>query len=349
MDSCDVLIAGAGPAGSSCAWALGRAGFKVALLDRARFPRDKICGGWITPQVLSCLEIDPEAYGANNVLQPITAFRVGVIGGGCVKVDYKSPVSYGIRRREFDHFLLRRSGACLIEAAPLESLGRAGDVWIINESIRARIVIGAGGHFCPVARLMGARAGDAVVAQEAEFEMSADQIAQCEIRGDTPELYFSRDLLGYGWCFRKHDVLNIGLGRADPHRLSAHVREFVEWKIPFHAPAPCGHAYLLYGSSPRKVFGDGWMLIGDAAGVAYPFSGEGILPAVKSGLIAAQVIAEGAPFSEYPRRLNERFGNPSSWLTRIGAYLPRQFVAERIMPTHWFARRIVLDRWFLHQ
>jgi len=141
------------------------------------------------------------------------------------------------------------SGACLVDGAALD---RDGDTWIANGSIRTRIVIGAGGHFCPVARKMGATPTDAVAAQESEFEMTADQISRCDVRGDTPELYFSPDLLGYGWCFRKDDVLNVGLDRADSHWLSKHVREFVRWKIPFQTPAPHGHAYFLYGSSREK-------------------------------------------------------------------------------------------------
>ncbi|HWZ31063.1 MAG TPA: NAD(P)/FAD-dependent oxidoreductase [Bryobacteraceae bacterium] len=344
MHSCDVLIVGAGPAGSSCAWKLVRAGFDVAIADRARFPRDKVCGGWITPEVLSRREI--EAY--EGVLQPITSFRVGVIGGRSVQIHYGKPVSYGIRRREFDDYLLKRSGARVFEGTALETLERDRDAWIVNASIRSRIVIGAGGHFCPVARKMGAKMTDAVVAQESEFEMTPAQIAQCQVHGDTPELYFSRDLLGYGWCFRKGDILNVGLGRADPSRLADHVHEFVRWKVPFEIPAPHGHAYLLYGSSPRKTYGDGWMLIGDAAGLAYPFSGEGILPAIESGLIAAKVIANREPFSSYPPRLEKHFGTPSTWLTSIGAKFPRRFLADHVVPTQWFARDVVLGRWFLH-
>jgi geranylgeranyl reductase family protein len=357
MRSCDVLIVGGGPAGSSCAWKLRRAGIDVAILDRERFPRDKVCGGWITPQVFEVLEIQRREYATHGVLQPITAFRVGVIGGRSVEVDYRGPVSYGIRRREFDHYLLRRSGACVLEGTALDSLERSGDRWIANGCLRARIVVGAGGHFCPVARKMGAKPGDAVVAQESEFEMPENRAAECAIRGDTPELFFSPDLLGYGWCFRKGDVLNVGLGRADPRGLAGHVRDFVDWKLPpeFRGASDerlgspmRGHAYLLYGSSPRRMWGDGWILIGDAAGLAYPFSGEGILPAVESGLIAAGMIADGEPFDRYPIRLRERFGTASSWLTRIGSRLPRRLIAKYIVPTGWFARHVVLDRWFLH-
>jgi len=65
-------------------------------------------------------------------------------------------------------------------------------------------------------------------------------------------------------------------------------------------------------------------------------------------LIAADVIAHREPFSEYPRRLANRFGASSSWLTRIGAHLPRRFLADHVVPTRMFARRVVLERWFLH-
>ena len=80
MDSCDILIVGGGPAGSSCAWGLRNSGLDVAIIDKQRFPRDKVCGGWITPPVLKALKMDPVAYGAGRTLQPITSFRMGSIG-----------------------------------------------------------------------------------------------------------------------------------------------------------------------------------------------------------------------------------------------------------------------------
>ena len=67
---CDALIVGGGPAGSSCAWALRRAGLAVWVLDKSKFPRDKVCAGWITPPVIETLEIDRADYAAHHVLQP---------------------------------------------------------------------------------------------------------------------------------------------------------------------------------------------------------------------------------------------------------------------------------------
>jgi geranylgeranyl reductase family protein len=366
MDACDVLIVGGGPAGSSCAWGLRGSGLDVAILDRQTFPRDKICGGWITPRVLSELGIDPAEYSKSQVLQPITAFRTGAIGGPALDTRYNTTVSYGIRRREFDDYLLRRSAARLLEGVALASLQREKDGWIINGQIKTRLLVGAGGHFCPVAKLTGAKPPreNAVVAQEAEFEMDNRQQAGCSVRADTPELYFCADMKGYGWCFRKQNYLNIGLGRMDQHRLSEHVAAFVRFlkstgRISFDVPAALlGHAYLLHGVSERKVAANGVLLIGDAAGLAYKQSGEGIRPAIESGLLAAQAIlaAQGNYSREslgaYEKLLARRFGTSGNdWASRVGEHLPTAWIGalgRQLLGARWFVRDVVIDRWFLH-
>ena len=355
MDSCDVLIVGGGPAGSSCAWALRNSGRDVTILDKQVFPRDKVCGGWITPDVLRELEIDPVEYARGRVLQPITSFRAGPIGGSAVEIRYGKPVSYGIRRREFDDYLLKRAGARPLLGTPLTSLERSGDQWIANGQIRARMVVGAGGHFCPVARLTGAKSGgeEAVVAQEVEFEMDAQQLAGCRVSGEMPELYFCADMKGYGWCFRKENFLNVGLGRADQHKLSAHVADFLKFlketaRLSFDVPAMHGHAYLLNGTSTRAIASDGVMLIGDAAGLAYPQSGEGIRPAIESGLLAAKTILAGNGLASYASTIA---GRRNQSLAGVGRYLPARWInalARTLLQTPWFVRGVVLDKWFLH-
>src|SRR5205823_7702903 len=114
MDSCDVLIVGGGPGGSACAHKLREAGADVIVMDRAAFPRDKVCAGWITPQVIADLHIGVDEYRHDRTFQPITGFRTGLVGGtGEMETTYDRPVSFGIRRCEFDHYLLQRSGARL--------------------------------------------------------------------------------------------------------------------------------------------------------------------------------------------------------------------------------------------
>ena len=81
MESCEVLIVGAGPAGSTCARILAKWGISVLLMDRDQFPRDKPCAGWITPAVLETLRIDPEQYRQGRLLQEIREFRTGVMYG----------------------------------------------------------------------------------------------------------------------------------------------------------------------------------------------------------------------------------------------------------------------------
>ena len=80
MESSSVLIVGGGPAGSSCAKALHDAGLDTIILDRSTFPRNKVCGGWITPAVLDALNIDPAEYATGHVIQPITGFRTSLMG-----------------------------------------------------------------------------------------------------------------------------------------------------------------------------------------------------------------------------------------------------------------------------
>jgi geranylgeranyl reductase family protein len=365
MDTCDVLIVGGGPAGSSCAWKLRDSGLDVVVLDKQVFPRDKVCGGWITPAVLSELEIDPCEYAHGRVFQPITGFRIGCIGGEMVDARYDQPVSYGIRRREFDEYLLRRSGARLLEGVSLKTLDRRDGEWIANGELRTRLVVGAGGHFCPVARLTGAKSGgeQAVVAQEAEFEMDAHQRAGCAVSPELPELYFCSDFRGYGWCFRKGNFLNVGLGRMDQHRLSEHVSSFLRFlklagRLCFDVPhALLGHAYLLYDASARKIADDGMLLIGDAAGLAYSQSGEGIRPAIESGLLAARAIVEAQGkynrevLEFYRALLAQRFGVRERWATKLGRHLPSRLIqslGKGLLGMPWFARDVVISRWFLH-
>jgi menaquinone-9 beta-reductase len=366
---CEVLIVGGGPAGSTCAARLRQAGIDVLLIDRKTFPRDKTCAGWVTPQVMDVLAIDPSEYGRDRVCQPITGFRTGLIDGEEVATDYGRVVSYGIRRCEFDHFLLERAGVRSLLGETVNDLQRMDAGWIINGEIRASVVVGAGGHFCPIVRMTSSRANRAdhrdvkitVAAQEIEFLLGAEEERQVTVRGEIPELYFCKDLAGYGWCFRKGSYLNVGLGRLDSSAVSSHVQDFCRFlrergKVRCELPARFhGHAYRIYERVAPKLVDDGLLFIGDAAGLAYPQSGEGIRPAVESALMAADVLigAAGDYRSEnlkpYAERIVQRFGTPrsgaaSDWLP--AAFL--RFAAARLLAGRWFTRHVVLDRWFLH-
>jgi len=362
----DLLIVGGGPAGSTLAWALRDSGLQIAILDKHDFPRDKVCAGWVTPAVIDELALDIGDYHQGRTFQPIYGFRVSQLGGREVVARYsEQPASYSIRRCEFDHYLLQRSGAELLLGEKFASMQKTEDGWLVNDRYRARLVVGAGGHFCPVVRAMGAKLGrgeTVVAAQEIEFEMTPEQAAVCPVEADVPELFFCKDLKGYGWVVRKNDFLNIGLGREDNHKLAEQVAEFRQQlidqgKIPAQTPEKFhGHAYLLYPHATRPFLEDGVMIIGDAAGLAYPESGEGIRPAVESALLAAQVIEQAKgdysaqALAEYGSLLTARLGKRGGGKELVD-FLPtwfKQSLAGVLLSTQWFVKNYVVERWFLH-
>jgi flavin-dependent dehydrogenase len=311
----------------------------------------------LTPRVFELLELDPAEYRATGLtLQEITGFRTGLIGSDPIETQYGRVVSYAIRRCEFDDYLLRRSGARVLESTAVETLRREGSTWVVNEEIAAPVVVGAGGHFCPVARHLrgGADTVRPVVAKEAEFPLTE---ADANRVPADPELLFCRDLEGYGWCVRKGHYLNVGIGRRDSQQFANHVREFVallERRYAISAPSNAswrGHAYLASGAGPRPLVGAGVLLVGDAAGLAFPESGEGISPAVESGHLAAQTLISSngcygldrmQPYAEALGRLHP----PASVSPRpIRAALTA--IGRLLLGSPTFTRHVVLDRWFL--
>lgn len=365
MEHYDVIIVGGGPAGSTLAWALRETSKRILIMDKQDFPRDKTCAGWVTPAVMDSLQIDAGDYSQSRTFQPIDSFRIGMMGQPAVENEHGKTVSYGIRRCEFDDYLLRRVAVDKALKTPVKSLVRQTGSWIINDTYETPLLIGAGGHFCPVARQLGEGPGGhetIVAAKEVEFEMTPAQARACQARGDRPELWFCRDLKGYAWIFRKGDFLNIGLGREDNHKLSDHLESFVadmkqQGRIPDDLPSRFkGHAYLLYAHAERPLVDDGVMLIGDAAGLAYTQSGEGIRPAIESALMAAEVI-RGAPDNSarslqgYGQAIADRFGTRALDDTP-GWDIPdwvKKPLASSLMRTHWFTRKVVTEKWFLHE
>ena len=359
----DVIVVGGGPGGSTAAWRLAKAGLRPLVLDAAVFPRVKICAGWVTAEALRDLEIDPEKYPLT--IQPFAAC-VLEFEGARHETGWRTPASYGIIRREFDLYLLERAAAAGadvrwgIRVTGVEQHPDGVTVQTDSGCFEAPLVIGAGGHRCPVARALGevSPLEEMVVAQESETRLPPEWVERLGAFMRAPELYVEPDLRGYGWYFPKGDVVNIGIGctggedRSLPRRRQALVAALrASGRLPDEMPIEPfkGHAYVVRRRAPRKLAGRRFMLVGDAAGLARELSGEGIGPAIRSGIIAAEAarafLRAGTPLEGYAKQVNALYGpGEPGWLERQLERLPEAVarLAVRIILGFGLARRRIV-------
>ena len=134
MRSADVIIVGGGPAGSSCAWRLRQQGVDCLILDRERFPRHKLCAGWITPGVVEDLELDIGAYPHRFLSFNKLLFHFPLLGMRPLTMQHS------IRRYEFDAWLLERSGAPL-ETHTVRTVCKEGSEYVIDQRYRCRYLV----------------------------------------------------------------------------------------------------------------------------------------------------------------------------------------------------------------
>jgi flavin-dependent dehydrogenase len=193
-----------------------------------------------------------------------------------------------------------------------------------------------------------------VVAREAEIPRTAYTSDD-----PSPLLLFCRDLDGYGWCLPKGGYVNIGLGHRDSHAFPQRFREFLQFLTDRDLVPRAGriswrgHAYLAQGAGARPLLGDHVILVGDAAGLAYPVSGEGIGPAIESGLMAARTLMTAGghydreslqPYADAMIRAHPRV-SPTAYALQM---LERP-IGRALLSVPFFTKHVVLDRWFLHR
>ncbi len=311
MASYDVAILGAGPAGSTAAYRLATAGASVLLLDKATFPRDKPCGGGVTGRAARLLPFS---------IQPVVEDAVARLECGLryrhrITRHARSPLAYMTQRRRLDHFLLQKAA----EAGAEVREGETADA----RELDARIVIGADGCNGTSAKQLGLAEGIVHgVALEANFPHQARWSGAMVV-----EIAVIRG--GYGWIFPKGDHVNVGVGGngEEGPRLRAELRRMCEAYGIDPDSATDMKGYRLPQRLPETKLARGTTaVIGDAAGLVDPFTGDGMYEAFLSARLvtdaALDVLAGGAENLDAYQAAVERRITP---LTRAGWGAKRAF------------------------
>jgi flavin-dependent dehydrogenase len=299
MKTSEVIIIGGGPAGASCAWQLKKRGVDFILLDKTEFPRFKPCAGWVTPQVLRDCELSPETYPGG--ITHFSNFQVSI-------KDLHFPLrtnQYAIRRYELDDWLLQRVSANYIHHEVRSILHENGQ-YVVDREYAAKYLVGAGGTHCPVSREIfknseASGKGSLIVAMEDEFAYNYSD-PRCYL------WFLQNGLPGYAWYVPKaNGFVNIGVGgselklKRNRDSLKRHWLLLVDkldsmGLVTNREYKPVGHSYFLRGRNTALRKGNAF-LVGDAAGLATIDMGEGIGPAIQSGIRAAEAIQSGQEYS----------------------------------------------------
>ncbi|HUK40892.1 MAG TPA: geranylgeranyl reductase family protein [Candidatus Acidoferrales bacterium] len=313
MNQADVAIVGAGPAGSSAAIFLARKGYAVALIDKERFPREKLCGDFINPinwPLFRSLGVEGKILSQQH--QKVIGFRMTSFSGEEAEASLTcaEDIGLGLRRCDLDHILLKQAageGAALFEETKVRSTRKENSGWNLEidhrgivEHLRARVLIAADGRNSWVAHHLGMVAAGSMQGRSVGFQVRLKSLAQI---GSKVEIHLFpggyAGLVGLG-----DETITLGfaidkafLRQARPTEglldsqlsLNPHLKQIIRRSevigtmrstYPVHFP-------------PRRAYGDGILLVGDAARVSEPVTGEGIYFAMKSGGLAAKALDRG--------------------------------------------------------
>jgi geranylgeranyl reductase family protein len=291
----DVLVVGAGPAGSSTAIHLGRAGARVLLADKARFPRDKPCGGGLTGRALKRIPVDPSPV----VERDVDRFELRLRYGSSFTRGHDEPLIRMTQRRRLDAFLVERAadaGAVVRDGVRVEGL-EAGESRIAarvgGSVVEADVLVGADGANGVVARTAGL--GDGIVRGVAlEGNVPLERLGGDLERTAVIELAVLPG--GYGWIFPKGDHANLGVGGwgSEGPRLRDHLARLARAHgLPFDSLSELrGHRLPMRRLGTPAATGR-VLLVGDAAGLVDPLSGDGMYEAFVSARLAADAVVAG--------------------------------------------------------
>lgn len=325
----EVIIVGGGPAGSYLAYRLARKGIDVLLLEKSSFPRSKACAGGITEKVIQELDIDLRPV----IEDDITRFVFTSNLADPVEATTVEPVVYTVQRERFDSYLASKAasaGAEIIAGAPVRRILPGTGAFSVQSGERTfhgKILAGADGARSIVARAFG-------LANQASYAVTLDQrlsLSPEEAVRHQGTIQADYGLLqrGYAWVFPKRDHLSLGAGvMMGPAVEIRPALQKLARALGYGNANPLSRArgwVLPFNPFPKRLHSGPALLLGDAAGLVDPFTGEGICHALKSARLAAEVIAAQIrnPYPDLSRY-------SALIITEIGAELAAAFRLSRL-------------------
>ncbi|MEO1672882.1 MAG: geranylgeranyl reductase family protein [Cyanobacteria bacterium J06631_2] len=312
----DCIIVGAGPAGGSAAYHLAKQGHSVLVLEKANFPRDKSCGGGISPAIAQWFDFDFAPVIQNHVSQVKYTFKMA--DPAEVKLQGVTPM-WMVGRSQFDNFLIEQAtdkGAEFKSGVEVIGASLEGETWQVQTSegtFAGKYLIAADGANSTVAKLLGMEDTSTIAAASLQVpgELS-------DRRKQTAFFDFGSLKNGFMWCFPKADGYSFSAAyvrnpKGKPDELKKQLTKYAEL---FGLDASQGeykeHPLNLWDQE-RSLHSDRALLAGEAAGMVDPLIGEGIRPAMFTGVRAAGAVMEALSgdanaLASYTESVNQEWG-----------------------------------------
>jgi len=291
--SCDVTIVGAGPAGATLAYELARRGIGTLLLEKEKLPRYKCCAGGVSSKAARLLDLDISKVAEDVIHEVSFTFNLGSPYLG----QHSQPLMYTVMRDVFDHSLVKRAqqlGAVLMDGQKVTQVQVSGDwveIFTADKVFRSRLVVGADGAYSITAKELGmGRSIEYLMGIESEIVVPEEELAKWKSRAQVDLGCIPG---GYAWVFPKRNHLSMGVGchASEARDLHARHQKFLDsLNIGSYAIASSRSHLIPTCTKGRLVWQNKALLLGDAAGLADPLTGEGICNAILSAQLAAPVI-----------------------------------------------------------
>ncbi len=289
----DVVIIGGGPAGSTIGYILSRMGYECLLVEKKKFPRDKLCGGVFTPKAVDTfcgiygLRKDDSSYYSNSV------DRLSFYHRECLIASFDAATSYRIvDRSHFDHFLIKKfqdANGTVLENTTVLSVDTENRVLKLSDNtiVTYKFLVGADGATSSLRRTLG------ILYRPDLFCLEAKVSPELVQYGPGISLFFGVIEIGYSWIIPNGERCSIGLGGPTTKNDRTYNEVFARFlrQVAPDAQARARGVFLSSGAYVKKpFFGESVLFIGDAAGLVDPITGEGLYFAIKSAEAAAGAI-----------------------------------------------------------